>query len=219
MVVHPTLLQQTVLNKLFSTNHIKFDHLQYNRDQSSESREYLTADGTAIRKPTEVTDLGVYMSTDATFRYIDQMVLKARRQAGWMLRTISAREAYPMMTLYKSTILPNLEFCSQLWSPVKISELGKIEVVQRNFTSKIDGIWDKSYWYRLKHLQLYSLERRRERYMIIYIHHKIISGDAPNFEDSRFQIKTKFSDRRGIECRIPPLNSNATAKIKSMVDN
>ena len=200
-------------------NDVKFDHVQYDRDQNSEIREYLTADGTKIRKPTEVKDLGVYMSTDAGFRYhIDQMILKAKRQAGWVLRTISTRETYPMMTLYKSTILPILEYCSQLWSPVKIGDLRKIEAVQRNFTSKINGIRDKSYWDRLKHLKMYSLERRRERYIIIYIH-KIISGDAPNFEDSRFQIQTKFSDRRGLECGIPPLNSNATSKIRLMVDN
>ena len=89
--------------------------------------------------------------------------------------TISAREAYHMMTLYKSTILPILEYCNQFWSPVKIGDLRKIEAVQRNFTSKINEIRDKSHWDRLKHLQMYSLKRRGAPSR--KVHHNIYPSD------------------------------------------
>ena len=44
-----------------------------------------------------------------------------------------------------------------------------LESVQRHFTSKVNGIGELGYWDRLQQLQLYSQERRRERYMIIFL--------------------------------------------------
>ena len=75
-----------------------------------------------------------------------------------------------------------------------------------------------NYWDRLKALGMYSLERRRERYLILYTY-KIILGLAPNFEDQRFKIKTMVSERRGLSCVIPPIKTNATERIKSCVEN
>ena len=74
-----------------------------------------------------------------------------------------------------------------------------------------------SYWERLEKLDLYSLERRRERYSVLYVH-KIMTGLTPNFEEERFKLKTIFSERRGLLCRIPPVVSSATGRIKSLAD-
>ncbi|CAL4066012.1 unnamed protein product, partial [Meganyctiphanes norvegica] len=46
-------------------------------------------------------------------------------------------------------------------------EINKLERIQENFTSKIYGLDQLDYHQRLKKLNLYSLERRRERYLII----------------------------------------------------
>ena len=42
------------------------------------------------------------------------------------------------------------------------------ERIQKSFTSKLEGMEDKNYHERLKELKMYSLERRRERYLIIH---------------------------------------------------
>ena len=44
----------------------------------------------------------------------------------------------------------------------------ELEKIQKNFTKKIKGMEELNYHERLKKLNMYSLERRRERYMIIY---------------------------------------------------
>ena len=59
------------------------------------------------------------------------------------------------------------------------------------------------YWDRLKHYRLYSLERRRERYCIIYIW-KILEGLVPNPN-----IRSYDAGRRGRLCAIPPMNNKA----------
>ena len=60
-----------------------------------------------------------------------------------------------------------LDYCSIIWNPDKKEEIVKIERIQRNFISKIKGLEEKNYHERLKILKLYSLERRRERFLII----------------------------------------------------
>ena len=44
----------------------------------------------------------------------------------------------------------------------------ELEKIQKSFTSKINGMEKLDYHERLKKLNLYILERRREKYIIIY---------------------------------------------------
>ena len=55
-----------------------------------------------------------------------------------------------------------------------------MEQVLRSFTRRIAGLKEKDYWTRLKTLKMLSIERRSERYKILYIW-KILSDLAPNF--------------------------------------
>ena len=45
--------------------------------------------------------------------------------------------------------------------------IDKLERIQKNYTSKIRGLENMNYHERLEKLNLNSLERRRERFMII----------------------------------------------------
>ena len=69
------------------------------------------------------------------------------------------------MTIWKSLVQPKLDYCSQLWSP----SIALLEGVQRGFTRKIAGMEGKDYIHRLASLGMYSQERRRERYQVIFI--------------------------------------------------
>ena len=113
-----------------------------------------------------------------------------------LIRTFSTRSKSVLLTLFKSIVLPHLDYGSQLWSPYKIKSINALEKVQRVFTKHIDGMHDLSYTERLKALQIYSLQRRRDRYMAIYIW-KILEGNVPNFSPP---IKCHISARRGRLC-------------------
>ena len=114
-------------------------------------------------------------------------------------------------------VLPHLEYCSQVWSPVLLGQIQKLEAVLRSFTAKINGLQSLNYWERLKALNIYSLQRRRERYLIIYIY-KIIVGAVKNLSSPKFQIKTYCSSRRGRLCVIPPLIPGANKKVRSKIE-
>ena len=131
----------------------------------------------------------------------------------WTLSVFSNRSELVMLTLFKTMIRSILEYCCPLWSPSKISDIQVIEGVQRHFTSRISGLSNMSYWERLKKLKLSSLQRRRERYLIICMF-KMLNNLMPN------DLVITFSDqgRRGIRAAVPPLNKSATNKAQRMYD-
>ena len=91
--------------------------------------------------------------------------------AGWGLRTFRRRGITTMKTIWNSLVQPQLDYCSQFWSPSDQESINRIESVQRHFLSQMQGgeVSSLSYWDRLKALRFYSQERRRERYMAIFL--------------------------------------------------
>ena len=123
-----------------------------------------------------------------------------------------------MVTLFKALVLPHLEYCCQLWNPAAVGQVRKLECIQRNFTRRIQGMDGLDYWKRLAIMKLYSVQRRRERYLLIYVY-KIICGLVPNITSDRFSIRTyQNSHRLGRFCKIPPINTGETAGMKTLVD-
>ena len=100
---------------------------------------------------------------------------------GWILRTFRTRSPIVMLTLLKQLIYPTIEYNSILWSPTDQSLIDLLESVQNNFLKKINSDMppDSDYWDRLRWYKLYSLQRRRERYAIIYTW-KVIHNLYPN---------------------------------------
>ena len=189
-------------------NEAKFELLQYGKQNYSfPSFKYNTATGIEIKENSTVKDLGITIQDNAKFdTQLNNIVIKCRRIAGYILRTFKTREQNVMIHLFKMLILPIAEYCSQLWSPTYEGDILKIENIQRSFTKRISGMEDKNYVQRLSELSLYSLQRRRERYQIIYIW-KILNNLVPNFSNPAFEVKMTSSERyeirNGMLCTIP----------------
>ena len=114
----------------------------------------------------------------------------------------TSRDSTTLMTLFTTLLLSGLDYCSQLWSPHLIRHIIQIEKVQHSFTKFIPGMCDCSYSDRLSPLRLYSLQRRSERYCIIYVR-KIIEDLVPNFPKP---IVCTHPDCRGRYCVVSHVN-------------
>ena len=99
-----------------------------------------------------------------------------------------------MLTLYKTMVRSKLEYCCPMWNPDKISDIEAIESIQRHYTRRISGCQKFEYWESLQKLDLLSLQRRRERYILIHTWN-MMNGLASN--DIKMQFKE--SSRHGLK--------------------
>ena len=150
------------------------------------------------------------MSNTATFTlHIRNIAKKAGDKMGCVLRVFQSPKRSLMLTLVKSLVIPLLEYRCQLCNPWKVKDIQAIEAIQRMFTYKITEMQHLNYWERLHEVKLYSLQRRRERYVIIYIW-KITQHMVPNIDGTMgHKIKTRKHPRHGTRCVIQyPTNRN-----------
>ena len=158
------------------------------------------------------------MSNTATFTlHIRNIVKEARDKIGWVLRVFQWRKRFLMLTLLKSLVIPLREYCCQLWNLWKAKDLQAIEAIQRTFTYKITEVQHLNYWERLHELKLYSLQRRLERYIIIYIW-QITEHMVPNIDGTiGHTIKTRKHPRHGTQCIIQyPTNRNPAQSLQGL---
>ena len=172
---------------------------------------YKDEDGNIIEEKTELKDLGIQMSSDLTFgKHISKITTSCRKLAGWVMRTFKTRSATVLVTIWKSLLQSRLDYCSQLWSPYTASDINKIEDVQRKFIAKIEGMQNLNYRQRLQTLKMYSQERRRDRYAVIFIW-KVSMGLVDGYP-LEFSPETNRRDR---ECRVKNLINTAPSSVKT----
>ena len=166
-----------------------FELLLFGKEQEIKSATtYKSYDDSNIDDKEQVRDLGIMMSNTATFTlHIRNIVKKARDKMGWVLRVFQSRKRSLMLTLLKSLVIPILEYCCQLWNPWKAKDIQGIEVIQRTFTYKTTEVQNLNYWERLYAFKLHSLQRRRERYIIIYVW-KITQHMVPNIDGTMGRV-------------------------------
>ena len=178
----------------------KFEHLQVGKNLNQVKYSYKDPLGNTITEKNCIKDLGVYISNTLSWsKQVEEVVSKARVMSGWALRTFSTRDKKTMITIWNSQIRPILDYCSPLWSPRpwNYKEIDLLEETLRTFTRRIDGMEGYDYAERLKALNQYSIQRRHERYKIIYAY-KIKEGLVPNISEVH-GLQFSYHERRG--CR------------------
>ena len=168
----------------------KFEWVRYAVDkEKAPTFQYAAPDLSDIEQKDNLRDLGVILSSDLTFSLqIEKAVSTASQMVGWGMRTFRGRSSYLLLTLFKSLVQPHLDYCCQLWSPSKQDLIIKIEQVQKKLVARISDsrLQNLNYWEKLRILRLYSQERRRERYLIIFIwkiSQELVSGYSIPFTD------------------------------------
>ena len=199
-----------------SFNDLKFEVLRFGSDLTLKLiTSYTNPSGNIIDSKEHVRDLGVTVSADGSFReHIRKVCQSARNMCAWILRTFSDRREDLMLTTWKSLVLPILDYCSQLWSPQNKGDIQMIEDIQKSFTRKIFLHGREDYWDRLQSLRLYSLERRRERYRIIYVW-KMLENMVPNLTTDN-KITSNTSLRFGRKCVVPSMSRTASSRVQSI---
>jgi len=220
------LLQQD-LNKVYqwaSTNNMlfndsKFELLRYGKNISlQQSTNYVSNMDKHIEAKTSTKDLGVTMSASAEFKdHIDNITETVKDLTAWILRSFKSRSKTVMLQLWKSIVIPRLDYCSQLWNPSKVYLIQQLEELQKSFVRRIHGFGTMDYPTALKELNLYSLQRRRERYQIIYLW-SIIESHIPNISNNNsgdlIKVQSTLQSRRGRTIGTKVLSSSRFGSLR-----
>ena len=82
----------------------------------------------------------------------------------------------------------------------------------KSYSKGVQGLENDNYWERLKKLRLSSVQRRMERYRIMYVW-KVITEKVPNFG-----LHRDSNHRRGRMIHIKKYRSNSTTQAKNLID-
>ena len=111
--------------------------------------------------------------------------------------------------MWVSLIRPHIDYCSQLWSPGEGPLLDSIERLQYDYTKLSPETRNLSYIERLKRFAITSIQRRFERYKIMYLY-KINQNIVPNCGVS---ISSARNLRCGLKYEIPMIKNSANGKL------
>ena len=107
-------------------------------------------------------DLGVYVGNDLYYRHHYQIVARNNHYLCKQFRNAFASKNIEfLLLLYKTYIMPKIEYASSIWSPYYKKDIDLIENIQRKFTKFLPGMFEKSYGERIQTLQMHTLEERR----------------------------------------------------------
>ena len=126
-----TKLGDWATRKNMEFNKKKFKHLRHSLDDRSDENIYKTSDGNFIERVKKTKDLGTIMTANVSFRDDhERSKQKASQKMGWALRTFESRDKTTLLTLFKSQVLPHLEYNSILTRPDMKKDITDLERVQ-----------------------------------------------------------------------------------------
>ena len=111
--------------------------------------------------------------------------------SGHIICLLYIRSTIIMLTLYTSMVRSLVEYCCPLWHPSKISDIQELESVQKTFISRITGMKELHYCDQLIHMSLMSLQRRRERFILLHMW-KILHGQTSNDLNVQFVSRPRL---------------------------
>ena len=167
-------------------------------------KQYHTSDLTIIEPSSFVRDLGILVDEKLNWKiHIDKLSNKCKQISAWICSVFYTRDKTTMLTLFNSLVRSKAEFCCEVWNPQKIQDIVKIEQIQRSFTYRISGMKDYNYWERLTVLKIKSLQRRREKIVLVHLW-KILNNIYPNTIQIKFKPHDRTSSIKAILKPIPP---------------
>ena len=151
---------------------------------------------TALNCVKEHSDLGVIFESSGTFgKHINKIINKSHKANAVIKRRFYFADVNVRLLLYKAFIRSNLEYCTAIWSPSKVTEINMIEAIQRKYTKGLCHEQNLDYSQRLKALQLISLENRRKYYDVCF-GYKLLHGMLTNINLDDLHIQTHSEGRR-----------------------
>lgn len=168
------------------------------------ARNQYTINGVTLKSCDVSRDLGVMIDNKLDFsEHINEVVRKAFTSLFSIFRNIHSNNGQILTRLYKSYVLPHLEYCSQAWNPFSKKQILKLEKVQKTFTRLVfyrthpgsNSSTMPSYVVRMRELGLKSLQHRRIIADLVFVF-RILRGEI-KMKPSKYWTFIPSSERTG----------------------
>ena len=167
-------------------------HIGHNNPRT----EYMLA-GEKIKTTQMEKDVGVIIQDNLKFdQHCRKIATTCNRIIGQIRRSFTNKSPELMVMLFKTYILPHVDYCASLWNPGCKRDIAVIESIQRRFTRIISGLEKLSYEERLAALDLPKLQERRRRQDLVQAWK--IWNDIDKVDGKMF---TRVSDHHNISTR------------------
>ena len=188
------LLQEDLyrLERYCALNHLDLNPSKCNVITYTRKRNVVLFDyrlkATRLQRDNTTRDLGVYHDSKLLFdTHIDKIVKKASRALGFVMRTSrDFKNVKTLKILYCAFVRSNLEYASQVWNPIYLKYINRIEGIQKRFLKYIcfltrDRYSSDDYVMLCKKHHLLPLSKRREISDLVFLL-KIAQGslDCPD---------------------------------------
>ena len=126
-------------------------------------------DGVKLSTIKEEKDLGVLITDDLKPSVqCTEAARKAMSALRWSRRSFKYIDSNTFKVLYKTYIIPNMEFCIQAWSPYMVKDIEVLEKVQHRATRMVPGLKRLPYEDRLRRLDIYLDGRKCSHFLANY---------------------------------------------------
>ena len=159
----------------------------------------------------EVLDLGVHFNSRLNFTNHISIIIAQAKKRLFLLRKSFLSKNLNILILhvgFKTYIIPILEYCSPVWNPHVLTDINRLESVQRVFTKKLLGFEGLNYPARLGKAGLDTLELRRLR-ADLCLCYNILNGriDTPVSSFFIFDSSKTRGHSRKLKILAPRLDS------------
>ena len=170
------------------------------RRKNKPSPEYFVSD-TKLSTATSLRLLGVQVSYDLSWKeQVSNVTKKCNKLLGFLRTVVGNQNKNILLTLYRSLILPIIDFCSPVWFVYQKNHTDNLETIQRRATRFIlcQRRGDQSYEKRLKQLNLMNLANRRKYLSICFACNCFLNSSSFTFSswsvNSRHPNNLLFND-------------------------
>lgn len=148
-----------------------------------------------IKSCVSAKDLGIIITDDLkpTVHCLSA-IAKAQKMLSVIKLAFKFLDIRAMTTLYKSFVLPLLDYCSIAWCPFYIKDIEALERVQRRFTKILPVYRNLPYEERLIKYNITSLYTRRIKLDLVWVY-KIIHDQVDLPSESLFEIDSESRTR------------------------
>ena len=156
LISHWTKLNHLTLNSVKS-KFILISHLKH-----AECFPLVQLNGVCLKQVRHYKYLGIWISGDLSWeKHIQLTCNKGRRHLGYIYRTFSPYcSSDSLLNLYRSQVLPILEYGCVVWDPHLIKHKSLLENVQLFATRIASKQWNQSSEYLNSHFNIPSLGSR-----------------------------------------------------------